>query len=303
MDRGQLRATDGSRDRARRGFASKVGAAGNGARGLGLSLLVLAALALVPAAADAYVYWTNGLRAVKLHRARRPRRHRRPPTLHPCLHGWHLHARPRPRRRPPLLGGRVSRVSGGNPAVYQRRDRSRQRRRHRRRGELDRRHRPRRRRRRCRAHLLDVVRLRSGMGSQRPRVHHRRAAGNARRDRPRQSRRHGCRPGIHRRHRRWLRRCRRPVHLLDRDLLDGVCTGGSADPWVPAIGRANLDGTGVDRSFIVTGTNVTAISQSTPGTSTGRDRSPHRRAAEPRLAAPASTAPASTRCSSRARAA
>ena len=42
------------------------------------------------------------------------------------------------------------------------------------------------------------------------------------------------------------------------NFCDGVCTGGSADPWVPAIGRANLDGTGVDRSFIVTGTNVTA---------------------------------------------
>jgi hypothetical protein len=47
---------------------------------------------------------------------------------------------------------------------------------------------------------------------------------------------------------------------------EGVCSGGSTDRVVFAIGRANLDGTGVDRTFIVTGRYPLTVGTDVDGT-------------------------------------
>ena len=258
MDRGQLRATDGSRDRARRGFASKVGAAGNGARGLGLSLLVLAALALVPAATDAYVYWTNGPtsgRSSAIARSDldgtgvRPHfipvstadTYMRDLALDADRLYWATACPQNPEATPPCTGGAIGRANVDGTGVTESLI-----------GGID-----------PGGVAVDAEHIYwtwsdcdLGWGLGGP----------------------GCTTDELQRTPGGIARANLDGTGVDLDFIsgidagyvavdaqhiywtgdfcDGVCTGGSADPWVPAIGRADLDGTGVDRSFILTGTTV-----------------------------------------------
>ncbi len=107
-----------------------------------------------------------------------------------------------------------------------------------------------------------------------------------RRDRPRQSRRHRRRPELH--------------HPRPRDDPCGVAVDGGHVYWASqtgtTIGRANLDGTGVDQSFIG-GANRpcgVAVDGADVYWSTGASVARSAR----RSAAPTSTAPAPTRASS-----
>jgi len=257
MDRVQLRATDGSRDRARRGFASKVGAAGNGARGLGVSLLVLAALALFPAAADAYVYWTNGPPpSSSVGRADLDGTGVRPHFIPVSTAGtymrdlaldadrlyWAAACPQYPAATPPCTSGAIGRANVDGTGVAESLI-----------GGID-----------PGGVAVDAEHIYLtwsdcdlGWGLSGPVCTTDELQGT---------------PG-------GIARANLDGTGVDLDFIsgidagyvavdaqyiywtgnfcDGVCTGGSADPWVPAIGRANLDGTGVDRSFIVTGTNVT----------------------------------------------
>ena len=241
MDRGQLRATDGS-------------------RGLGLSLLVLAALAFVPAAADAYIYWTNGPTSASsssIGRADLDGTGVRPHFIPVSTAGtyvrdlaleadrlyWAAACPQDPAATPPCTSGAIGRANVDGTGVAESLI-----------GGID-----------PGGVAVDAEHiyltwsecdLGWGLGGPVCTTDELQGA-----------------PG-------GIARANLDGTGVDLDFIsgidagyvavdsqyiywtgnscDGVCTGGSADPWVPAIGRANLDGTGVDRSFIVTGTNVTA---------------------------------------------